>query len=400
MAATARVSRSPRLIGPRLWLIRIRRAWPLALWLLAVGLAVLLNQDAERAGGMIGAVETEIEPVAPLETARLLSLHVAEGDSVKAGAVVARMDTAPLDRDLALNEADLAQADSTLAGHQQGLLQLSRQIELALREAEYALETEKVNEARDTAERDELRREQDRRDALFEKKLINEETVNELRPRLAALERILAGYRALQAIHARRLEDMRRAQADMRRGLGLDGDAGVADGVARRQAARAAALATIRDLNARQRAGYELRAARDGMVSRIYHAPGDVVASGDPVARLVSMKVDEVIGFLPEIHIHGLRAGQPARVWRRALPGRKFAALIQSIAPEIQTLPGLLSPIRGQSLRGRRVVVRLTGAHDLVPGETVQIGFGEQSCWDRLLDRLRSAGRASGRLEP
>ena len=141
-----------------------------------------------------------------------------------------------------------------------------------------------------------------------------------------------------------------------------------------------------------QREQYSLRAAKDGIVSEIFYSTGDVVNAGEPVMRLVSENSDRVVGFLPEIHIGRMFVGQETRISRRAAHGRSIPAIVESISPDVRALPGRISPIGGQTLRGRRVVLRITDpeAH-LIPGETVRIQRS-MSRWSMLTKTLFSSG--------
>jgi HlyD family secretion protein len=131
-----------------------------------------------------------------------------------------------------------------------------------------------------------------------------------------------------------------------------------------------------------------LKASRDGVVSRILLRPGDVVPAGTPIVRIVSPSSNRIYGFIPEprpaYHLH---VGDTALVWRRAHGDRKFRAVVTAIEPEFDPLPGRVSPIQGQPLRGRRVVVDLLEPHDLVPGETVQLSgwAGMRWPWERWM---------------
>jgi hypothetical protein len=156
--------------------------------------------------------------------------------------------------------------------------------------------------------------------------------------------------------------------------------------------ARNAIIAANRDMLQKRKDAYVLKATRDGVVSQILEQPGNVINAGLPIMTLVTERPDHVIGFLPEVHLAELEAGDKVRVWRQTGgPGRGVAAVVESISPDVQGLPTRINPIRGQILRGRRVMVRFAEAHDFVPGETVEIrevkaGWGATfvDVWSRL----------------
>jgi hypothetical protein len=88
---------------------------------------------------------------------------------------------------------------------------------------------------------------------------------------------------------------------------------------------------------------------------------------------MVSAHSSRVIGFLPEVYLADVKTGRRATIWRMHGARRQFRGTIESIAPDIRALPGRITPIRGQVVRGRRVILAIEGTHDLVPGETVRI---------------------------
>jgi multidrug resistance efflux pump len=131
-----------------------------------------------------------------------------------------------------------------------------------------------------------------------------------------------------------------------------------------------------------RRESYVLRATREGIVSQIRHNPGDIVVAADPVLRVIPGP-DHIAGFLPEIQLSELKVGERVLITRRTGLGAPVHAVVESIGPEVQTLPARLAPIRGQPLRGRRVMVKLADGHNFIPGETVTIS-STQSSWTRF----------------
>lgn len=372
---------------PKALISRLLRGWTLLVWLAACILAVCLYSTSFQFGEMIGVVETIAEPVAPLETARLLSLGVMIGHRVKAGDVVAKMDTSLLDARMAVDEAKIVEAEETIAGYQQSMLQLVRQGEMTIKDAEAALEVCKIQQVRDTAELEELTKEQKRRDDLLAKKLISEVEASVLRPQIAAMEHAIAASPALIKVQERRLEEVNKEKEDMKVWLRVGKDDDISKVISHKMETRNAVFGSSRELRKIRREECNLKAVRGGVVSMIMQKPGDVVQAGQPILRLVSEKSDTVVGFLPEIHLADLKAGQKTVVWRTTGRGIKINATVESIAPEVMALPARVSPIRGQPLRGRRVILKLEGVHDFIPGETVQISNAESS-WANLKKQL------------
>ena len=128
-----------------------------------------------------GVVESEAETVGPVETARILSIEVQSGQSVKAGDVLVRLDPADRAMDLAMNEArlknyeqDLLRYEQDIVRQRQDLQDSERRCRQAVREAETAIETERMNRTRDAAELAGLQAEIKRLQPLIDRRLVSE----------------------------------------------------------------------------------------------------------------------------------------------------------------------------------------------------------------------------------
>ena len=361
---------------PRIWLRSLLRGWTFVVWLAAAVLAAYLASTNTRFGEIVGVIETVAGPVAPLETARLSAVQVTVGQRVKTGDIVATMDTALVDAELRVAEGEMAEARDTISGYQRDILQMVQKGEASVLDAETGLETLKINQARDAGELAELKKEQQRREGLLAKRLISEELASQLRPAIAALAETLAANPALIKVEERRLELAKKERDDMKVWLRVDAGQEVSAAIQDKEKARGAIADAQRDLLDLRRKNFTLRATRDGTVSTILHNPGDIVAAGDPVLQVIPLS-DVVAGFLPEIQLGELTVGQRMLIKRMSGRGTSVGAVVESIGPEVQTLPGRISPIRGQPLRGRRIILKLDGLHDFIPGETVKISAAD-----------------------
>ena len=344
---------------------------------------------------MSGVVESVEDLVAPLETARLLKLHAVVGQRVKAGDVLVQMDTVLIDADLAVERATAAEDGGSIGGYQEDILQLVSRFEAAVQDARTALATEQQRQQGDEAELKALKVELARREALLEKRLINEEDVGDMRPQIAALESTVQAYPALIAVHEDRLKESEGQRAEINRWLQLGEGEGVSAAIVRKTQLRSRIIQASLERAESRKALYVLRAPRDGTVSQMFFAEGTVVQAGAPIVELVAeVATSRVIGFLPEPYVTRVGPGQKALVWRRSGgSGAKIAAVVQTVSPSVRGLPGRVTPIGGQALRGRRVVLELKGEHDFIPGETVRIQGDEPTlvpgAFGRILARLR-----------
>ncbi len=135
---------------------------------------------------------------------------------------------------------------------------------------------------------------------------------------------------------------------------------------------------------------YTLRAQADGIVSRIYHSPGDVVQTGDPVLAAVIKQLPTVVGFLSEYNARDVAIGMETYLTPISRRGVIIRAKVISLTPEVFALPGRANPLPSQSYRGRRVILEPEAGATLLPGEEVQIHFRRPWTFSPLGSRLKN----------
>ncbi len=118
-----------------------------------------------------------------------------------------------------------------------------------------------------------------------------------------------------------------------------------------------------------------LRAQADGVVSRIYHSPGSVIQSGDPVLISVIKEAPSVVGFLSELNARDVVPGMQAYLTPVSGRGTVIPAKVVSLTPDIFSLPNRANPAPSRTYRGRRVLIEPAAGSALLPGEEVQIHF-------------------------
>ena len=355
---------------------------------------VLWFQTRERSAARFsGLVEAESETVGPVENARILSVEVQPGQAVKPGDVLVRLD--PTDRalDMAMNEARLKDYEQGLLRYEQGaaryrqtLQESERRSRQAVQEASVALETERMNQARDEAELAALQAEIARLSPLVERRLVSEIELTSLRPKAQALEQTVARYAPLIEALRQRLE---LAQADLKDVQALQAAAAhegsPADPIAAsmRQAAETCRQAAAQNPTV-------LRASRAGVVSRVLRQAGDVVTAGEPVVRVASASSLYITGLLTQPQLAGLALGDRLRVTRVAGAGQPtLTAEVELIDPEVMDLLDPFNPAPRFPVRGRRVRLRvLDEAHTLVPGEAVALEPLHRETWLEGMRRI------------
>lgn len=413
--------RQPRLTNyVRLWQQRLARNWPFLLWLLALAFIFVFYSRNQQFGEISGSVEVVEESVVPRETARLMAVLVTPGQLVKAGDVVAQMDTHVIDAEMGVLDSTLQEAKETSSKSQRDMIAALNEAESAVQSAEADLLVRTMEQRRDAAQVEELRKELKRREGLLAKRLIDELQVNELRPELAALEQSLVGYPPLIAnCESARLSAMKQLEALqnwMR--VGTNGDVSAA--ISNKTDSSVAIVAAEREMCVRRRQEYTLKANRTGIVARVFISVGNVVPAGTPILSIVEGKPRHVIGFLPEFRPGSFAVGQSVMLWRQnenqggvVAQRAAYMAIVEAVSPAVEALPVRISPMQvqvqgGQPLRGRRVIFRLPDEHDFSPGETVEIHEIHEG-WRDIQRRLvmwltgridpaaHSAGPAAGR---
>ena len=123
-----------------------------------------------------------------------------------------------------------------------------------------------------------------------------------------------------------------RTRAEGAQGLAAPADVEQADNAAAAAAAaRDSAVARL-ELAQRQVGYAELRADRDGVITREDSQPGQVIAAGQPLLGFAATAQREVVIDVPEGRRGGLERGSRLQVALPALPGRLYHATVRELA--------------------------------------------------------------------
>lgn len=347
----------------RPWWRSLIQYWPFVIFLCAGLAAILLYSRGGKYRVMTGTAERVVENVAPLESARIASIHVEVGDHVKAGDVIARLDTAIIDAENAVQKERIFRSRLEAQLDQ---LSLERQFSVTLQEAKQALREARMEMAVTKVEHEALVKEIERLKPLLQQKLISAESMAAKQARESILRetlKLMPDHIDALTIEVNRandqkisaLERMREMEETVASATGEEGEA-------------------VKLLNLR-REGYTLRAQQDGVVAQIDQQPGDVVSAGSSIASILIQGPVRVVGFLPENDLSSVAIGSPAKIYPTVSLRETgvIPAKVMQISPAVYSLPERVSPIRGQIVRGRQVVLELNREVNLVPGETVSI---------------------------
>jgi len=234
-------------------------------------------------------------------TGRVLQVAVIEGDRVKAGDVLVRLESEELRAALAQSQASERQAAARL----QGLRTTGRSAaQASVAQAESVV----------VAARADLRRAQE----LVGQGFVSKARIDEAMRAVAVAQAQLEGARAQSAAIAEPGADVAQAQAQL----------------ALARAARAAAEARLGE--------GVITAPADALVLERSVEPGQIVQPGRALVRLALAGPVQLVAQVDERYVEQLQPGQAAAVVADAYPAQRFTARVMSIAPMVDTQRGAI----------------------------------------------------------
>lgn len=286
---------------------------------------------------------------------RVSETLVEEGDAVKKGDVLVRLETNEASAGLAAAEAKLAQADALLAKLEAGARpEEIRQAEAAAtraeeqyRMAQRGLRSQEVQAAAAAADaaraqRDLARAEYLRIEKLSQTNVVSKERYDQAKHAFEAAESQYEAAREKQdmAAEGARTEEIAMAKAGFEQAaaaLDLLRNGARQEDLAAARAAKAAAEA---DVSRAQVALDEMTviSPRDGVVESIDIHPGDLVKAG-PVAKIVDPEDLELVVYVSALMLGKLKVGQKIPLTTDAHGDERFEAEILRIATEGEFTP-------------------------------------------------------------
>ncbi len=292
---------------------------------------------------------------------KIAKVHVREGDSVRAGQVVAEQDTSDLAAQVRQAEAALKSAQARLKQAETALALQPTQNETSLRQAEAALEAARARlRAMETGARRQERQQVEQQVASAKANLDNAQANMERVRRLyqqdavpkqqldaaqTAYDIALAQYRTAQeqlslVQEGAREEDIEAQRAMVRQAeeavrLARTGDLQLR--VRQDEVNAAKALVAQADAGlyyARQQ--YEsafIRTPISGTVAMRAVEPGQMAGAGTPIVRVVNLNSIFFEANVSETQVRYVRIGQPVSVTVDAYPGETFRGVVSRIYP-------------------------------------------------------------------
>jgi HlyD family secretion protein len=269
---------------------RVRRSTQLLLVVLVVGLVVYRLKfsptpvtahtiaTGEVRGEVLGAgtLEARVKTIiSPRIQERLAEVLVDQGDAVKSGQLIARLDDAETKQQVAIAEATLAAARATV---------------------------------------ERMRSDEARAQAVLKQAQLDHRRSTEL----------LAGKIAAQADFDKTSEALHVAEADLKRAQSAIVEA----------ESQAFTAEKTRLYQKEHLAFTEMRSPFDGLVTRRDRDPGGIVVPGASILQLVATNEIWVSAWVDETAMTGLKAGQPARVVFRSETAKSRAGEVARLGRE------------------------------------------------------------------
>lgn len=260
--------------------------------------------------------------LSPKTSGLLVELLVEQGDRVKKGQVIARMEYESVEAKLAQSQARLVQAEARLAQRQAG----NRPEDIAKAEAQVAQVEAQVAEAQAQLDLAEERVQRNR--SLAVEGAISSDELDEV---LNQAETSRANLRQVQA-------SLRESQ----RNLELVRSGYRVEEIADAKAQLAEAQADLRSVQVEYEDTF-IRAPFDGVITQKYASEGAFVApttSASEVTSATSAAIValaqglEVLAEVPEVDVQQLRVGQPVEIVADSYPDQVFRGKVRLIAPE------------------------------------------------------------------
>ncbi len=290
-----------------------------------------------RLNGRLEAPTVDISPKVP---GRVLQVLVRDGDRVKAGDLLIKLDLGETTIAVEAARAGVESAQSRARDLEQG----NRLPDIRAAEAQV---TDRV------AAVDLAKRELERQQFLLSRKVGTERDVDRAKTELDRAQAALKvaqnqleiakeGFRKYQTQQAR--EDVTRAQAQLRESQSLAGES-------------------------------ELRAPGDAIVLHRLVEPGQLLGAGTPALTLAFTTRLYVRTFIPETKLGLVRQGQTAEVEVDAFPGRTFPARISEISMDAEFTPKAVET-RSERINlvyGAKADLDAGWKEPLVPGQPAEV---------------------------
>ncbi|MGD0993475.1 MAG: efflux RND transporter periplasmic adaptor subunit [Gemmatimonadales bacterium] len=313
--------------------------------LVAVWFFLLKRSNADGPLDASGTVEATDAQLGFEAAGRIDTILVDEGDRVKAGQELARLDESELSARRQQATAQLASAQATLDELERG----SRTQEVQQGQDQLAAANQRLADAQ---------RDLDRTKRLFDGGAVSRET----------LDKAQLAFDVAQSQHDQAAQALQLLQIGPR-----------PERIDAQRAAVAAAQATVQQINA-MLGNAVIHAPFDGVVTVKDREIGETVSPGAPVLTVTNLDDRWVRIYIPETRIGAVHLGEGATITADTYKGRVYRGAVSFIASEAEFTPKNVQTKDERVKLVYAVKVRITSdsTYDLKPGipADVQLGVG------------------------
>jgi HlyD family secretion protein len=276
-----------------------------------------------------GRIEGENHVAASKISGKIIKIFADEGDSVKAGQILAELDDSQIKAKAEQASAAVSAARAKLEASETALELLKKEIPLSVEKAKAGVAHARAVQAKAAAaER------QASRDAVRFKKLAEEGTVGkqkgeqaDLAWKSAAADLDTAGSGLVQA--EKMLEDALLGKSRIK---AREGElAAVSAQAAQAEAALREVESIVADL--------AVKAPADGVITTKISNPGEVIAQGSPIFSIVDPDSLFLKVYVPEKEIGRLRKGIKAKIYIDSMPDKPFDGTVTFISSKAEFTP-------------------------------------------------------------
>lgn len=291
----------------------------------------------------VGKIDGDITALNVKYPGRLTQLYIQEGDRVKKGELVAKLESDEIEAKLNMLEAQKRAKISELNAKETELSIAIKTVPLALQRAKAALESAESKRKQLESEVSIMKEvvKQDRRDharakALFKKKLIQKELLEKsslkLNSDIRRLEALEAKKEEVAAAIAVAKTSMKEAQAKQKSIDALkDGVEALKSAISAAEAAKAEVEAMLSQMS--------LKSPLDGYVVEKVANRGEVLGSGMVVATLIDPHDLYLKIFVDTMENGKIKVGDRAVIFLDAYPNRPIEAKVVRVAQKAEFTP-------------------------------------------------------------
>lgn len=276
-----------------------------------------------------GRIEGDPVTVASKVAGKIAAIEAREGDAVKTGQLLVRLDDAQLRARVDQVGAAVETLESQLAGAKVGLDLLRKELPLTVDAARAG-----VGRAQAAAAMAETSEKQARREAERQRELVARGFASAQQSERAqlALDSAVSELTAVREALVQSQKQLALAELGRERIRAKEAEVSALQAQLRQaKATLAEAESLLFDLT--------IHAPAAGVVLVRAREPGEVVSAGAPILDLVDLDQLYLKVYVAEVHIGKLRRGLPARIYTDAFPDQPFEATVRYISSRAEFTP-------------------------------------------------------------